>query len=218
MRGRAQQAGYLQSTSQESVTNDGQTIVIEPAIPDVVYVPEYDPWVVYGAPVELYPGWAGIVDVYPGVYFGAGIDIGFLAGFGWSWHHWDADWHRHEVWYDHHPYHSHSPTFQHFGPGHGEVGHPEHGSLGHPEVGRAGFGHAELGRASFGGVNPGRDRFTDHGTVGIRTGAFGGFNHGGVVGAYSARGQASLGGGIHADGLHAGGFGGGGFHGGGGHR
>jgi uncharacterized membrane protein YgcG len=182
MRGRAQQAGNLQSTSQESVTKEGQTIVIEPAIPDVVYVPEYDPWVVYGAPVELYPGWTGIVDVYPGVYFGAGIDIGFLAGFGWGWHHWDADWHRHSVWYDHHPYHSHSPTFQHFGPGHGEFGHPEHG------------------------------------TVGIHTGAFGGFNHGGVVGAYSARGHASLGGGVHTGGLHAGGFGGGGFHGGGGHR
>jgi hypothetical protein len=193
MRGRAQQAGHLQSTPQESVTNEGQTIVIEPASPDVVYVPEYDPWVVYGVPVELYPGWTGGYDYQPGVYFGAGIGIGFLAGFGWGWHHWDADWRGHSVWFDHRPYVSHSPTFQHFDPG--------HGAFGHPGVGHAGFGHAASGHAN-----------------GIHTSAFAGFNHGGVVGAYSARGQASLGRGVHAGGFHAGSFGGGGFHGGGGHR
>jgi hypothetical protein len=48
MRQRAQQAGTLKSTQQESVTTDGNSIVIEPADPQVVYVPEYDPWVVYG--------------------------------------------------------------------------------------------------------------------------------------------------------------------------
>jgi hypothetical protein len=50
MRRRAQQAGNLKSTQQETVTTDGDTIGIEPADPEVVYVPEYDPWIVYGAP------------------------------------------------------------------------------------------------------------------------------------------------------------------------
>jgi hypothetical protein len=50
MRERAQQAGNLQSTSQETVTTEGQTIVIQPANPQVVYVPEYDPWLIYGDP------------------------------------------------------------------------------------------------------------------------------------------------------------------------
>src|SRR5882762_6118246 len=50
MRDRAQKAGNLKSTSQENVSNQGQTIVIEPADPEVVYVPEYDPWLVYGEP------------------------------------------------------------------------------------------------------------------------------------------------------------------------
>src|SRR5712672_2916204 len=70
MRRRAQQAGNLKSTQQETVTTQGQTISIEPTDPDVVYVPEYDPWVVYGDPLPYYPAWVGI----PGLYFdGPGI-------------------------------------------------------------------------------------------------------------------------------------------------
>src|SRR5271167_844295 len=57
MRDRAQKAGNLKSTSQEKVSNQGQTIVIEPADPEVVYVPEYDPWLVYGEPIGIWPGW-----------------------------------------------------------------------------------------------------------------------------------------------------------------
>jgi hypothetical protein len=218
MRGRAQQAGYLESTPQESVTNDGQTIVIEPASPDIVYVPEYDPWVVYGAPIALYPGWTGVVDYAPGVYFGVGVGIGFLAGFDWGWRHWDADWHGRSVWFHHHPYFSHSPTFQHADPGRGAFGHPDDGARDHPNVGHGGLRPADLSHSNFGGGNPGHTGFAYHGTPGIHTGVFGGFNHGGVVGAYSARGQASFGGGMHAGGFHAGSFGGGGFHGGGAHR
>jgi hypothetical protein len=56
MRQRAQQAGNLKTTSQQKVVQQGQTIVIEPANPQVVYVPQYDPWVVYGAPVIAWPG------------------------------------------------------------------------------------------------------------------------------------------------------------------
>jgi hypothetical protein len=56
MRQRAQKAGNLKSTSQQNVTAQGQTIVIEPADPDVVYVPGYDPWLVYGGPIVAWPG------------------------------------------------------------------------------------------------------------------------------------------------------------------
>ena len=44
MRQRAQEAGNLKSTPQQTVTTQGSNIVIEPAEPDVVYVPAYDPW------------------------------------------------------------------------------------------------------------------------------------------------------------------------------
>ncbi len=39
MRQKAQQAGNLKSTPQQTVTADDSTIIIQPANPDVVYVP-----------------------------------------------------------------------------------------------------------------------------------------------------------------------------------
>jgi len=59
------------------VTTQGDTIIIEPADPDVVYVPAYDPWLVYGAPIVAYPGWYPV----PGIFLG-GVGIGFGIGFG----------------------------------------------------------------------------------------------------------------------------------------
>src|SRR2546422_4225849 len=41
MRGRAQQQGNLTSTSEQTVTDQGPTIVIQPADPEIVYVPTY---------------------------------------------------------------------------------------------------------------------------------------------------------------------------------
>ena len=60
MRKRAQQAGNLRSTAQQTVTTQGQTVIIQPASPDVVYVPAYDPWLVYGLPIVAYPGWVAV--------------------------------------------------------------------------------------------------------------------------------------------------------------
>src|SRR5580700_6053142 len=114
MRQRAQKAGNLKSTSQEKVTQQGQTIVIEPADPEVVYVPEYDPWLVYGEPIGMWPGWysyPGLFLAGPGIAFGFGFGIGYFGGFGWGWHHWGSDWHHHGIDFDHHGYVSHSRVF-----------------------------------------------------------------------------------------------------------
>ena len=194
MRAQAQRAGNLKSTPQENVTDEGQTIVIEPAEPDVVYVPEYDPWLVYGEPLAFYPGWVTVPGLFidgPGLYFGLGIGIGIFGGYGWGWHHWGADWHHHGIVYNHSPYVSHSPTFR--GHGIGGFGHP--GGFGHSGGFARGVGASGLHQGGFGGS---------------RSGAFSGFNHGGVTQGFAARGRSSAGG------FHGGGFGG--FHGGGGHR
>jgi len=132
MRKRAQQAGNLETTPQETVATKGQSIVIEPANPEIVYVPAYDPWMVYGPPLVAYPGWVPLTGVYavgPGITFGVGFGIGLFAGYGWGWHHWDADWRSRTVIHDHEAYVSHSRTFidrNHFyrgGPGfHGGAG------------------------------------------------------------------------------------------------
>ena len=58
MRQKAQAAGNLQSEPQETVTTQDPNISIEPVDPDEVYVPAYDPWVVYGDPIAAC--WVGI--------------------------------------------------------------------------------------------------------------------------------------------------------------
>ncbi len=95
LRVRAQAAGNLQSTEQQKVVVQEKTIVIEPAQPEVVYVPTYNPVVVYGAwPYPAYPPWPLY---YPGYYPAAAAAVGFAAGvglgfaWGYAWGH--CDWH-----------------------------------------------------------------------------------------------------------------------------
>jgi hypothetical protein len=57
MRQKAQEAGNLKTTPQQTVTTQGSTIIVQPANPEVVYVPAYNPWAVYGYPVAVWPGW-----------------------------------------------------------------------------------------------------------------------------------------------------------------
>jgi hypothetical protein len=104
MRARAQAAGTLQSSSQIKVVQQGtQTIVIQPADSNVVYVPEYNPAVVYGAPL-IVPAYTPPVAVAAGVSFGAGVAIGaafggggfvaggFGGGGGWGFGAWGMNW------------------------------------------------------------------------------------------------------------------------------
>lgn len=112
MRQRAEDAGNLQTTPQQRVTTEGSTIVIEPAVADTCYVPVYDPWVVYGAALPVYPGyfydpWYG----GPYIAFGRGIHLGFFGGFGWGWPAWGFNWGRRLVVFNRAPFVSHSRFF-----------------------------------------------------------------------------------------------------------
>jgi Protein of unknown function (DUF3300) len=96
LRIRAQQAGNLNSNAQQKViveapaarTQGGQAstatqsiVLIEPANPAVVYVPSYNPTVVYGGwPAPAYPPtyWPP----YPAYYPGAALATGFAWGLG----------------------------------------------------------------------------------------------------------------------------------------
>src|SRR4029077_7629536 len=109
---RAQQAGNLSTTAQEKVTTRDKAIVIEPAVTDEVYVPEYDPWLVYGAPLAVFPGWYPYPGLFldgPGIDFGLGFGVGLFGGFGWGWHKWGFGFgHSGRVVYNHNAYISHS--------------------------------------------------------------------------------------------------------------
>src|SRR6202034_3776413 len=115
MRQKAQQAGNLKDTPQQTVQTQDSNIVIQPAQPDVVYVPAYDPWLVYGYPVAAWPGWYP----YPGIWWGGpslywggiGFGIGFYGGFGWGWGHWGVGWGGRTVIFNNNRYYSRSNTF-----------------------------------------------------------------------------------------------------------
>ena len=95
MRAQAQQAGKLQSTPQETVTTDNEDgrgyIEIEPANPDVIYVPVYDPAWIWGPPLYYpYARWyyPPRSVIYGGVGFGFGGGINIGLAFGGGWHGW----------------------------------------------------------------------------------------------------------------------------------
>jgi hypothetical protein len=196
MRQQARRAGNLNSSDQENVTDQDDTIAIEPANPDVVYVPAYDPWLVYGAPIVAYPGWYPVPGIFwggVGLSFGIGFGIGYFGGFGWGWGHWGYDWHGRRAMYDHHAFASHSRTF-------------DRGGFHHANFGRGSFGHANAFHGG-GGSAGFRGSSAPHFQPGTRSSAFSGFDHGGNARAFSFRGQSSFGGGSHGS-----------FHGGGGGR
>ena len=87
MRKKAEQNGHLKSTEQQKVetqTVDNKTvIVIQPPSQEVVYVPSYDPMVVWGAPVYPYP--TGYYAAGMALSFGAGVAMGAFWGGGWGW-------------------------------------------------------------------------------------------------------------------------------------
>ncbi|KAF1005041.1 MAG: hypothetical protein E5299_02306 [Burkholderia gladioli] len=81
-----------------------QTISIEPAQSDVVYVPDYNPRVVYGAPIDVYPRYVydappppsystGDAIVAGAVTFGLGVAVGAWASHSdWHWNRWGVNW------------------------------------------------------------------------------------------------------------------------------
>ncbi len=82
-RAKAQQAGNLMTNSQQVVSTDGSSgssvIVIQPANPQYIYVPQYDPALMY-APVPYYGT--------PFMTFGAGFVAGAATAYACNWGAW----------------------------------------------------------------------------------------------------------------------------------
>ena len=195
MRQQAKKAGTLKSNDQIKVTEKDHYISIEARDPQQeVYVPQYDPWQVYGSPIEPWPGWVDTPGLWwdgPGLYFGLGFGMGPWWGYGWGWPMWGMNWYGHGLFFNRGPYFSRGPAF----------------------FNRYNYYRGAPGFARPMAPNRGYSRgyVAPRAAPGIRSGPFGGYNYGGNVRNYSSRGQGSAGGGFHG-----GGFGGGGFHGGGG--
>jgi hypothetical protein len=97
LRKEAQANGRLNSNAEQTVTDQSQggqsAVEIQPANPDEVYVPEYNPEYMWGPPPDYgyYPDLDYVDDFgygfYPGVYIG-----GFWPGFGWGGWGWWPNW------------------------------------------------------------------------------------------------------------------------------
>jgi uncharacterized membrane protein YgcG len=220
MRQKAQQAGNLKDTPQQTVQTQGSTIVIQPASPDVVYVPAYDPWLVYGYPVAAWPGWYPYPGIWwggPSLYWGVGFGIGFYGGYGWGWGHWGVGWGGHTVIYNNNRYYSRSNTFYNRNNYYRAGG--ERGVANNVQRGPANVYNNPGGRDTpFHGNNQAARGYDQqaHGQTGTRSSGFSGYDHGGETRSYSSRGSSSFGGG--GGGFHGGGGGGGAHGGGGGHH
>lgn len=84
LRAAARAAGTLVDTPQQRVVTSDDAITIVPAQPEIIYVPSYDPDVVYLSRRDYY---------YPGPFltFGVGYATGFWLGY-------DVDWSRNRIW------------------------------------------------------------------------------------------------------------------------
>ena len=87
-RARARANGVLVDTQQQQVVVEDSYIRIIPAQPDVIYVPRYDPEIIYVERPTYYSS-------DPWLTFGIGFGVG-------SWLAYDLDWHHHSIWVDSH--------------------------------------------------------------------------------------------------------------------
>ena len=243
MRQQAQQAGNLQSGPQQTVDDSGGQIEIEPAQPDVVYVPVYDPEMIYGYPVGIWPGFMPWWTVgTPYLSFGIGFGMGPFMGYGWGWPHWGCGWRGGGgggwLMFDHQRYMGHSHAFY----DHNAFARGNYSGIGAARGGQRGFVGGGGRVAPFNAGNRGQGMENNQGRgLGMgRPGVFSGsrsqsFNNGGNRGLRGFGGSAPS---LHSNGfggfggfnrggtvstfsnrgfssMHGGGFGGGGFHGGG---
>ena len=86
LRAQARAAGTLVDTPQQQVIAEANVIRIVPAQPDVIYVPYYEPEVVFVTRPHY-----GYVSPRPFFSFGVGVAVG-------SWLAFECDWNRHTIW------------------------------------------------------------------------------------------------------------------------
>ncbi|MCB9783972.1 MAG: DUF3300 domain-containing protein [Candidatus Omnitrophica bacterium] len=127
VRAKAQSKGILESNDKQEIVQNNGYIRIEPAQPEVVYVPVYDPQVIF---VETAP-------VYPVITYGIGYSYGpwlpyvcdwSLGGFFFTNFYFGGHWHthhggHHSFWRPrHHPRHHHGDRDDWEGDGDGHRG------------------------------------------------------------------------------------------------
>jgi len=195
LRQRAEDAGNLQSTPQEPLTYDQGYIQLAPPSPQIVYVPSYDPWTVYGQPVSPYPGFSllgalgsGFGSVLGGsgfgqnaIQYGLGIALSAFGHTPWGFLGWGLNWLANAVLFNHSDYFTHSTTVADWGLPHGgprayyggnyaaRTPNAYFGGVHHePEYGRGQYAQGQYGRGPTVGnnfVRPAREFYGNRGDM-----------------------------------------------------
>jgi hypothetical protein len=146
LRKQAEAAGNLKTTSQQTVKtetqNGNQTIIIQPSSPQIVYVPTYNPTLIYGVPYSP-PGYSTADLVATSMLsFGAGIAVGAMMSggcCGWGWSSWNCNWYGGGVYYHGGAYYGnaawHGGYYGHSGAAYGPYGSAHWGSGYNPSTG-----------------------------------------------------------------------------------
>lgn len=108
VRARAKAQGLLVDTAEQQVVVEGQYIRIVPAQPNVVYVPRYDPEVIFVERPVVYR-------TDPWITFGVGFGVGWWLGYDCDWGrrvvvvnpHYRSHWRHHHDWRHHRFTHGH---------------------------------------------------------------------------------------------------------------
>jgi hypothetical protein len=111
LRQKAFAQGNLATTAQQVIRVESQTqiIIIQPASPEVVYVPVYDTAIIYGR--WWYPGYPPY-HFYPVRYSGISFFSGvFVVTFWGAWGSWDCNWHNHHVYVNLNHYNNFTRTY-----------------------------------------------------------------------------------------------------------
>ncbi len=120
LRARAQAAGNLQATAYEAVSYVAGNIQLAPVDPQIVYVPTYNPWSVYGQAVSPYPGFSlmGALGSFfgsSGVRYGLGIAMTAFNHTPWGFLAWGLSWLAQAVLFNNSNYNSQSSTVADWG-------------------------------------------------------------------------------------------------------
>jgi hypothetical protein len=92
LRKKAVEAGNLKSSKEQEVKTEGDIIIVQPADPQVVYVPTYNPMVIYGPwPYPAYPPYP--VYVYPPPHAAFTFTMGIAIGAAWHGGYYHNNWH-----------------------------------------------------------------------------------------------------------------------------
>jgi hypothetical protein len=151
LRTKAKDSGHLKSNEQIKVVQQSPTtIVIEPANPQIVYVPQYNPAVIFGTPYVVPSYTASDVAAASVLSFGAGIAVGALMSGGccsWGWSSWTVGWHGSVVAYGGHPYYGNAAWHGGYG-AYGYHGYGGYGGAAYHGYGPGGGYHTPWGGAS----------------------------------------------------------------------